>query len=58
MVDNSDAAIAVWDGSPGWAANTVNDAGKNDKPVLVIDPKEESEHWILSNKGRDGRVRK
>lgn len=38
-----------------WAADTVNYAEKNGKPILVIDPKEESERWIINRKdGNDG----
>lgn len=46
MVDNSDAVIAVWDGSSGGTGNTVEYAKANKKPVLVIDPVEKTERWL------------
>ena len=48
MVDNSDAVIAVWDGTPSGTANTVKYAQKQGKPVLVIDLIKETEAWIIS----------
>ena len=47
MVDNCDAVIAVWDGAPGGTANTVDYARKLGKSVLVIDPVEQTEKWIM-----------
>ena len=38
MVDNSDAVIAVWDGTPGWISNTVDYVRERGKPILMIDP--------------------
>jgi uncharacterized phage-like protein YoqJ len=49
MVDNSNAMIAVWDGSPGGTANTVKYAQAKERPVLVIDPVKREEKWILNN---------
>jgi hypothetical protein len=47
MVDNSDAVIAVWDGTPGWILDSVDYAREKEKPVLVIDPVKQSEKWII-----------
>jgi len=47
MVDNSDAVIAVWDGTPGATANTVDYARKLGRSVLVIDPVVQTEKWIM-----------
>jgi hypothetical protein len=47
MVDNSDAVIAVWNGTAGWVSDTVDYAREKGKPVLVIDPVEQSEKWIM-----------
>ncbi len=58
MIDNSDAAIAVWDGLAGRTADTLNYAEGSNSPVLVIDPRKELERRILSKKGGDGRTRK
>jgi uncharacterized phage-like protein YoqJ len=49
MVDNSNAMIAVWDGSPGGTANTIKYAQAKERPVLVIDPLKREEKWILNN---------
>ena len=38
MVDNSDYVIAVWNGKPSGAGNTVKYARKNNKMVLLVDP--------------------
>ena len=47
MVDNSDAVIAIWDGTPGGPANTVDYARKLGRSVLVIDPVKQTEKWIM-----------
>jgi uncharacterized phage-like protein YoqJ len=47
MVDHADAVIAVWDGSPSGTANCIGYARKKRRPILVIDPVEEVEKWIL-----------
>ena len=47
MVVNSDAVIAVWDGAPGGAANTVDYARKLGRSVLVIDPVKQTEKWVM-----------
>lgn len=46
MIDNSDAIIAVWDGTPSGTANTIEYARKQGKPVLVIDPEKRVEGWL------------
>ena len=46
MVDNSDAVIAVWDGTPSGTANTVGYTQKQNKAVLVIDPAKREERWL------------
>ena len=38
MVDQADYLIAVWDGQPGGAGNTVRYARQLGKPVIIIDP--------------------
>ena len=48
MVDNSDAIIAVWDGTPGWISNTVDYARGKGKPVLKIGPVKLIEKWIMN----------
>ncbi len=50
MVDNSDAVIAVWDGSQSGTGNCVKYAMKQKKPVLVIDPVKQIQKWILEGK--------
>ena len=40
MVDNSDLLIAVFDGSEGGTSNCVDYALKNNKKVIIINPKE------------------
>ena len=47
MVDNSDAVIAVWDGTAGTTANTVDYARSSRRSVLVIDPVKQAEKWIM-----------
>lgn len=47
MVDNSDAVIAVWNGTPGWVSDTADYAREKGKPILLIDPVEQSEKWIM-----------
>jgi len=47
MVDNSDAVIAVWDGTPGGPGNTVDYARKFGRSVLVIDPIKQTEKWNM-----------
>jgi len=47
MVDNSDAVIAVWDGTPGATATAVDYARKLGRSVLVIDPVKQTEKWIM-----------
>jgi uncharacterized phage-like protein YoqJ len=47
MVDNSDAVIAVWNGTAGWVSDTVDYAMEKGKPVLLINPVEQSEKWIM-----------
>jgi len=38
MVDNSNIAIAVWNGSKGGTANCVNYANKLGKEIIIINP--------------------
>ena len=47
MVDNSDAVIAVWNGTAGGTANTVDYARKLGRSVLVIDPVAQTDKWIM-----------
>jgi hypothetical protein len=47
MVDNFDAVIAVWNGLSGGTENTVKYAQAKGRPILVIDPVERKERWIL-----------
>lgn len=49
MIDNSNAVIAVWDGSPGGTANNIKYAEAKERPVLVIDPVKREEKWIKNN---------
>jgi ribA/ribD-fused uncharacterized protein len=49
MVDNADAVIAVWDGTPGGTANCVRYALEQKKHVLRIDPAMRTVAWIKSN---------
>jgi len=49
MVDNSNAVIAVWNGLPGGTENTVKYSQAKGRPVLVIDPVEQNERWILND---------
>ncbi len=47
MVDNSDAVIAVGDGTPGATATTMDYARKLGRSVLLIDPVKQTEKWIM-----------
>jgi uncharacterized phage-like protein YoqJ len=40
MVDSSDIVIAVWDGTKGGTHNCVKYAEKQDKKIIIINPKE------------------
>lgn len=40
MVDNSDAVIAVWDGTAGGTKNCFDYATKIGKKIIRIDPKD------------------
>lgn len=40
MVDNSDKVIAVWDNSKGGTGNCVNYAKKQNKEIIIVNPKE------------------
>jgi uncharacterized phage-like protein YoqJ len=46
MIDNSDATIAIWNGTPSGTKNTIEYARKQGKPVLVIDPVKMEERWL------------
>ena len=52
MVDNSEAMIAVWDGSPGGTKSCLDYALKQKKkrPILIIDPVKQSQKWFLDGK--------
>lgn len=43
MVDHADKVIAVWDGSKGGTYNCVKYAEKQDKEIIVINPKDMEE---------------
>ena len=47
LAENSDAMIAVWDGEPGRVSVPIGHAKGLKKPVLVIDPIEQTERWLL-----------
>ncbi len=47
MVDNSDAVIAVWNGTEGGTGNTVNYAIGNGKKVIVLDPDKLTDAYIV-----------
>lgn len=40
MVDNSDLVVALWDGTAGGTGNCVKYAAKQNKKILVINPKD------------------
>lgn len=46
MVDNSQAVIAVWDGSSGGTANTVRYAQGGNRPIYLINPLTKITEWI------------
>lgn len=43
MVDNSDVVVAVFDGSSGGTANTVNYAGRRNREIIFISPEVKSD---------------
>jgi uncharacterized phage-like protein YoqJ len=38
MVDNCDAVVAIWDGSPSGTSNCVNYAKQVNRPMIIINP--------------------
>lgn len=38
MVDNCEAVVAIWDGSPSGTSNCVNYAKKVNRPMIIINP--------------------
>ena len=47
VIDNSEAVIAIWNGQAGGTKNCIEYARARRKPVLVIDPVEWAERWVV-----------
>ncbi len=44
---SADRAAQIRYGTLGWISDTVDYASEKEKPVLLIDPIEQSEKWVM-----------